>query len=244
VADPYIDIPALQQSLTGFFAEERADLGRFGSTVNQTFEAYVFAETLSWYRNQKWRVKLVHPLDEQKKRRKHCHLKFSTSGRPGNYTYASCTRHKQVIQIRHQLRVATKHYLPTNRYPANVCLDVAVIVDCDLESFTTKTPLPNDKLVTFGEAKHMSAFAELIAGFVGMVHEIQPGRLVAHSRASPLHLSPFLYVSGWLNGTALGLKETIDQRAFDVNIFSVDNKLSDVAIKVSPKTRKKVAKKT
>ena len=48
-------------------------------------------------------------------------------------------------------------------------LDVAVIRDMDLEGFSTFDHVPNDQLLTFGEAKHMSAFAELVASFIGVV---------------------------------------------------------------------------
>jgi hypothetical protein len=60
----------------------------------------------------------------------------------------------------------------------------------------------------------MSAFAELIAGFIGVVHEMQPRRLKRGARFSRKteHLPPFLYVSGYLYPTAQGLLETIRER--------------------------------
>jgi hypothetical protein len=77
--------------------------------------------------------------------------------------------------------------------------------------------------VSFGEAKHMSAFAELIAGFVGVVHELQPERLkrvrVAHFKSSP-HPAPFLYVSGYLWNTAEGVRQTLMRRKVDLDIYT------------------------
>ena len=69
----------------------------------------------------------------------------------------------------------------------------------------------------------MSAFAELLAGFIGVVHELQPQRLrrVRIKAASPLvHPAPFLFVSGKLWHTAEGILETIRRRKFDIDVFS------------------------
>jgi hypothetical protein len=238
MADPYIDINLLKANLATFFEERKDDLARFGSTVNQTFEAYVFASTVAWYRQKSGTVLFVHPKDEDGNVRTTCHLKFSTSGAPSKYSFAKCSKGRTCVQVRHQLRVATAHYKPENRYRANICLDVAVIKDVDLAKYASNDQLSNKQLITFGEAKHMSAFAELIAGFLGMVHELQPNRLSAGPHKRSRHLPPFLYVSGWLNGTALGLEETIRQRGFDLKIFTVDRKLGAVPIKITAKRRR------
>lgn len=73
------------------------------------------------------------------------------------------------VHIRHQLRVATKFRNEELSMPANVCLDVAVIQVTDLNDFKSDDFVANDKLITFGEAKHMTAFAELVASFVGLI---------------------------------------------------------------------------
>lgn len=40
MADAWIDVGTLMPRLNAFFAESRAEMSRFGSTVNQTFEAF------------------------------------------------------------------------------------------------------------------------------------------------------------------------------------------------------------
>jgi hypothetical protein len=103
-------------------------------------------------------------------------------------------------------------------------LDVAVISDVDLSKHKSDDFVENIQLITFGEAKHMSAFAELIANFIGLVHEIKPDCLVSvRPYIGPLekreHPAPFLYVSGNLYRTAQGLAETIRQRGYDLDIY-------------------------
>lgn len=217
------DQAAAEVRLKEFFATERASLTRFGSTVNQTFEAFVFAAVLHLYKSNGWRLDFNHPKGDDGKS-VGLRLKFSTRGRPNRYSFVRATRnaegHKEIIQIRHQLRVKTRRCWT---YRANVVLDVAIIADANLDHFGTDDAVDNSQLLSFGEAKHMSAFAELIAGFLGMVFEMLPERLKrvrVKKHKSDGHPAPFLYVSGFLNGTALGLQQSVDRRLFDVDIYA------------------------
>jgi len=225
----WISTAKLRDDLTKFFGKSRRDLGLFGSTVNQTFEAFVFASVISWYKERGWRVNFENPGPAQAGGKRTLRLKFSTRGRPENYTYARCFLSDEAIQIRHQLRVATRAYKRANTFRANIVLDVAVIGDLDLSQHGTNDHVENGDLITFGEAKHMSAFAELVASFLGVVHEMQPDRLrrrrfktksAQAKTPKPTHPSPFLFVSGFLFYTAQGLAETIVNRGFDVDVWS------------------------
>lgn len=232
----WIDIGSLKTDLGAFFEEQKKELNIFGSTVNQTFEAFVFASVVSWYREKGWDVSFVHPPVKTKhKEKQYLKLKFSTRGRPGNYTYAKCNKDGKTIQVRHQLRVATKSHKNENKFRANMVLDVAVIKDNDLSCMSTDHYIANEDLICFGEAKHMSAFAELVASFIGVVYELQPDRLKRRRFKSekaidkpmtPGHLAPFLFVSGFLFHTALGITGTIKQRGFDIDIYWRTNQLA------------------
>lgn len=225
MSNAWFDQNEMKTRLVGLFKDEKPNITSFGNTVNQTFEAFVFAALTSWYKQHGWKVSFVHPSRVEKGlkgMKQQLFLKFSTRGRPGNYTYAVCEKGNFTVQIHHQLRVATRHHRTSNTTPANICLDVAVIEELDVADMSTNDAIANRQLVTFGEAKHMSAFAELVAGFIGMVHEMQPQRL----RASHLkdderdHLPPFLYVSGQLYRTAQGVVETIQRRKYSLGIYN------------------------
>jgi hypothetical protein len=226
MAKPWIDQAALKERLSAFFTSRKDYVTRFGSTVNQTFEAFVFAALVAWYKKNDWRPIIIHPTGESSSDQP-ISLKFSTRGKPSNYSYVSCKKEGREIHIRHQLRVATYYHDEKQTKPANLCLDVAVYRATDLSGYSTDTALANSELITFGEAKHMSAFAELIASFVGVVHELQPERLKRKfkSKNAPLHPSPFLYVSGSVNPTAEGIWQTILRRRMDIDLFHSTNEL-------------------
>lgn len=232
--EKWIDQLKIKQSLAVFFDQNGSNLNVFGTTVNQTFEAFVFAATIAWYQEDGWSVEFRHPksYDErgQLREMKQIRLKFSTRGSPNNYSYVVCKKGSKEVHIRHQLRVATKEHGDDLKRPANVCLDVAVIEPRNLTKLSSDDFVPNASLITFGEAKHMSAFAELIANFIGLVHEMQPHRLQGirvKGKRRKKDLAPFLYVSGLLFITAQGIEETIKRRGFDLDIFCRTKQLAE-----------------
>jgi hypothetical protein len=97
----------------------------------------------------------------------------------------------------------------------------------DLSFFKTDFAVPNSALISFAEAKHMSGYAELIAGFLGLVHELLPKQLKVRkrNRVSFSHVFSSLHVSGILYSTAEALVETIKNRKYGINVFYVTNKL-------------------
>ncbi|MEQ8554908.1 MAG: hypothetical protein RIC06_25710 [Cyclobacteriaceae bacterium] len=210
-----------KSKLADFFRHEKADITSFGSAVNQTFEAYVFAKVIDWFKNKGFTVDVQNPsIDGQQVFR----LKYSTRGAPKNYTHVLVQKGIERYQIRHQLRVSTARQRGKREYNANICCDISIILDKDLKNFKTDEAIPNDWLMAFGEVKHMSAFAELIASFIGLTHELKPKKLkrIRTKNYSTEVLPCFLYVSGYLNPTAKGIIETIENRKFDLDIYSID----------------------
>lgn len=221
----FFDQEKCKRNLKGFFSSNRTKLNSFGSRVNQTFEANTFASTIKWYQRAGWTTTIVNPFINGKQQFR---LKFSTRGRPGKYTYVVCEKNGAKCQIRHQLRVNTKSCGSGNVRPANICCDVVIANNVLIDHFSTNDSLPNQDLVSFGEAKHMSAFAELVAGFIGLVHELKPKNLRKVRTRTWIrtdHISPFLNVSGTLYSTARGLTETVAKRKMDIDIYSFDNPL-------------------
>lgn len=219
MANLWIDTEVVENRLEIFFRNNKSQIQNFGSTVNQTFEAFVFASVLNWYISNGWSVDIRNPVSNPKEVK----LKFNTRGKPGGYSYAICEKNNEKIQVRHGLRVSTFYNKPGFTFPANVVLDVAVIYDRDLSQLKSNDYVDNTDLITFGEAKHMSAFAELIANFLGLVHEMKPDAMLPFSpnnfKNFPDHPVPFLYVSGYLYPTAKGIFESIKDRSINIDIF-------------------------
>lgn len=226
MADYLFDQTSVKTQLKDFFTNEKATINNFGSTVNQTFEANVFAEVIKWYRANGWTVNIISPIINGNPTFK---LKFNTRGAPSNYSYAHCTKGDQTCQIRHGLRTHTKSYDLRNKKSANIVCDIVIMEDYDIDGFTSDSAISNDLLIAFGEVKHMSAYAELIASFIGLVHELKPEKLkkirVRKWQRSDT-ISSFLYVSGLLYRTAEGLVETIEKRKYDIDIYSFNNPMN------------------
>jgi len=248
---PWVDVEKTKASLSAFFQENSKSINKFGTTVNQTFEAFVFATVVEWYKENGWTVEIVHPEEWKRKearatKKPGLRLKFNTRGRPSGYSYARAIKAEKEVEIRHQLRVATAHYRPGDRPRANICLDVAVIEPNDCDAMTSDDHVESPTLVTFAEAKHMSAFAELVANFVGLVHELQPTRLSrvrSKKRPQPpsTHPAPFLYVSGIVYPTAQGIIRTIKRRRYDIDVYDQTSALVEgLQLELMPARKKKV----
>jgi hypothetical protein len=215
-----------KQKLKDLFVSHKAELDSFGTRVNQTFEAAVFAKTIQWHKNNGWRVDIRNP---KKKNQYIFKLKFSTRGAPGGYTHVLCEKENELIEIRHQLRAKIYHQ-PSWGVEANICCDIAIIkIVENLNKMPSDFAIENEDLISFGEAKHMSAYPELIASFVGLVHELRPECLDNIRNNTDFKQSntvaPFLYLSGYLSGTADAMQTSITERGYNVDIYHINNEL-------------------
>ncbi len=221
MANEWIDQEKIREQLAQFFKYNYSELDTFGRTVNQTFEAFVFASVIRWYNKKGWKIHFQHPKNNMGK----VHLKYTTMGRPDKYTYAIAIKGKEKIEIRHNIRIRSAH--SNSEYPvASFVIDVGVLKAGYASNLSTYDPVDNENLITFAEAKHMTAFAELISSFIGAVHELMPKKLKKYKplKNTPLHPSPFLFVSGFTNPSAAGVIKTITERGFRISICDRDSK--------------------
>lgn len=239
-ATAWVDVKAAKAALDSFLDDRSTDLSKLGRTINQIFEAFALVSAAQYYKNSGWNVEIVNPKKKSKDSSGQfeiidlgVRLKFSTRGRPSGYTYFRCEREKVVVEIRHQLRVQTHWAYCRKRRSVdskcNVCLDVAIVKPFWADSFGTDASLSNSDLISFGEAKHMHGYAELVASYVGLVHEMQPWRLrKARKKEYKDHISPFMFLSGDLYRTGSGLSQSIARRGYDIKIFTRSKQLVDM----------------
>lgn len=209
------------KALTAFFSANGARAQDFGRRVYQTFEASTFAKVIRWYRTNGWVTQVMNPTFQGRKRFR---LKYNTRGDPRNFTHIRCTKDGVTVQIRHQIRIETFHNRSKGRRVprANIVCDVAVLRDGSYDHLKGKMHVFKDDLITFAEAKHMDAYAELLAAFIGLVHELQPclsPRRAASVPAYKSHPAPFLNLSGVCMGSAEGLKATIRRRRLNIEVY-------------------------
>lgn len=89
--------------------------------------------------------------------------------------------------------------------------------------------IPNDELVSFCEAKHLSPFPELMVNFIGTVHELKPECVrddVEHPESD--HIAPSLMMSGTFGRPTSRIQDSFEKRYY-VNFF--DNLFEDVSVK-------------
>lgn len=222
------------KSLAAFFRDEGGNASDFGKRVYQTFKALTFAQTIKWYKDRNWNVVIVNPGKGPKGEFR---LKYSTRGDAKNFTYARCTNGNNpsdVVQVRHQIRVETAYNdrKQVSSLRANLVCDVAVLSDRNYDYIVGNMHVANECLVTFAEAKHMDAYAELVAAFIGLVHELQPWRLardIKKKRALySLHPKPWLNLSGICMATAEGIKHTISRRGLDIEVHDSRSPLNKI----------------
>ena len=132
MADYLFDQSKVKLELKNFFSKEKATINDFGSTVNQTFEAFVFANVIKWYKTNGWIVTINNPL---KNGSPAFSLKFNTRGAPKNYSYATGIKNSTICQMRHGLRVYTYSYKYSNKKPANIVCDIVIMKNSDINDF-------------------------------------------------------------------------------------------------------------
>ena len=122
----------------------------------------------------------------------------------------------------------------TKNPSASFVVDVGVIEKNSANGLSTNNSVENKNLLTFGEAKHMTAFAELISGFIGLVHELKHVNL-RKSKAKSNHLDPFLYVSGFVNPSAEGVISSVEKRGYRIKFYDRNTRqLENISIEPMP----------
>ena len=99
--------------------------------------------------------------------------------------------------------------------------------------YTTKKALsyiPNEHIVTFCEAKHLTPFPELMVNFIGTVHELKPDCLDNHGK-HPVseHIAPSLMMSGTFGKPTKRIQHSFEKRYY-INFF--DNLFEDVSVRL------------
>ena len=99
----------------------------------------------------------------------------------------------------------------------------------------------NQNLVSFAEVKHVTPFPEIIANFIGIVHELKPDLLNGDGgKNRPNLIAPCLMMSGNGNPRTGRIKSNFEQR-YRINIvFGLFHQSSKVFSKKGVETLRKL----
>jgi hypothetical protein len=134
------------------------------------------------------------------------------------------------VEIHNNLKaLGAYHHLDSAAY----VIDVGVVEAGSVPIAKGNAPwlgLPNDRLITFIEAKAIVIYPMLLAQFIGIVHEIKPGFLDGALRPNfggDGHFYPALVSLGYLHGTAFHIRAGYVTRNYRVKIVeNLDIRLS------------------
>lgn len=150
-------------------------------------------------------------------------VKTSTRGYPWNFSYFECDLAGEKFEIRMNLMVNGAHD------DGIYCVDVGIVKSKAVpysRPSAVWTRVDNSDLITFAETKKLVVYPMLLAQFVGIVHEIKPGFLVA---GATHHLSPTLITIGHLTGNSQAIVNAYWGRNFRILIaHSYDIRLARV----------------
>lgn len=142
-------------------------------------------------------------------------MKAGTNGDPWNFSYFSAHDGIENVELHMNVKVRSAH--DSGMY----CVDVGVVQAgvVPREKPTAKWEcLPNEALVTFGEAKKLVVYPMLLAQFIGIVHEIKPNFLNHKSTAPTDHPPPTLIALGSFSGNSRAIVSAYPGRNIKLNI--------------------------
>lgn len=223
---PYKDNDRLRAELAGFLKSFRSELRQEVERTSAFFEMACLAYCVQYYRNRGYEVIERNVVGPEREYR----FKLGPAGYPENFSYFEVRERPRVegknhaFEIRHNCLVEAAH-----EWNVFLCPDVSVILKDSIREFVDpERPnkrgkrtyyVPNGALQTFLEVKHFNPIPELLASFIGILHELKQDVFRGVPAAiAPFHIAPSLAVSGFGSYRVYLLKESL-RRRFGINIF-------------------------
>lgn len=221
-----IDVKAISVSLRTFVRNHQAEFQKLTGRQSQLLEVGAFLTAAKHYELAGYDVVLVNPSRGKIK------VKLSTRGHPWNFSHFRLASDEHHFEIHTNLPVVDAVGTPGARYVVDVAVAEAGMVPLSApgQDHPKFVALENEHLVTFIEAKALVIYPMLIAQFIGIVHELQPGFLLdemPEEFEDRLHFEPSLVSLGYLHGTCWNIVKGLAPRGIHIGIVSkFDQKLS------------------
>ena len=230
-----IDFNRVANQVSDFLSRHKIHLHKITSKSTNVFEAFCFVLFVRYYEVAGYELKPQNMLDGKFR------FKYNTRGYPWNYSYFVATSESSeqnqdstiLFEIRHNLKVAGAwiEKQAEETYPPMFALDIAVVKPNSLPHLKRgqkrekeKYWAENNHLITFGEAKKLTAYPMLLAQFLGIVHEIKPEFLNpeearASATISQQHPPPTLFTANHLTEGTKKVLQSFEERGFSVRVI-------------------------
>jgi hypothetical protein len=195
-----IDFDKLNTKIADFLTRHKSSLYKIVSNNSNLFETFCFVIFVRYYEEAGYELKPKNLLDGKFR------FKYNTRGYPWNYSYfvavtpskATVEEEEILFEIRHNQQVSAAWLKLNgedgNHDPPMFALDVAIIKPSSLPDLVKGQKrkdenywVDNKNLITFGEAKKLTAYPMLLAQFYGIVHEVKPEFLQPYKK-EPLQI--------------------------------------------------------
>lgn len=228
---PFKAPDAFEKDLKEFANKYRITLAEHSKRISEYFEMTCYNLIVRYY------DKKGYSMDAQNLQGGKFKFKCSPKGHLQNFSYFKAS--KVGIDGKKYQFYVFHNATAQSAYDEKVFTTPDIVVAKDekpaetTDYYTTKyklTYIPNDKLITFCEAKHLSPFPELMVSFIGTVNELKPECLddsIPHFASD--HIAPSMMMSGTLSKSTTRIKDSLEGRYY-VNYF--DNLFEDVSVRL------------
>lgn len=205
-----MDVLKVQAAIKRVIRRHAEAFDAIGSNQSKLLELASITGFAEHYRAKNFEVKVQNPSAK-----KFFAVKTSTNGDPWNFSYFRATSGAESVELHMNLKVRSAHDQGV------YCVDVGVVRADAIPKAKPEAKwvcLPNEDLVTFGEAKKLVVYPMLLAQFVGIVHEIKPAFLQYPQPLPDTHPAPTLIALGHYSSNSKIIVENYVSRNIRLNI--------------------------
>jgi hypothetical protein len=177
-----------ENELYSFFDRNEVTIKNNSNRLCHYFEMACYSKVIQYYRNRHFRIQ-PYPPGESTFR-----FKSTTKGSPNKYSFfrvseniANPEQEIKEYDIRSNMPVCSSF---------DNCTYIPDIVVSEMSEDDNIQRIENQNLITFCEVKYLKPHPEMLANFIGIVHELKPDLLNGPNVREGLHPAPALMASG------------------------------------------------
>lgn len=219
---PFKAAADFEKELTVFANKYKTIIQDHSDKISDYFEISCYNMIIKYYEQRGYKMQ-VRNLKSGKFK-----YKCSPNGHLENFSYfcamtSNGGKSEEVFYVFHNATVQSAHDKKVFTSPDIVVSKVnqSGYTDDHYQTKKRLSYLPNDDVITFCEAKHLSPFPELMLNFIGTVNELKPNCLTENGYDDVClsdHIAPSLMMSGSESKPCKTIRESLEKRYF-VNYF-------------------------